>query len=437
MSYKEKHHENMIILIDILPEFAFISRYGMKLFASDEITRGLSEMVRTKHIETWVIFATKIFLDIHHLLRQNVDRAFTELQYVGKHAVHTLTRYFEFSQGLTRPSTWPESNDKIGSSLNEGFKKFILKDAMFPLKVDHNQTLRQPPPAESERFYLLKRHPIFCGILAFRTILEVNYFGNSVANACGSIIYPAHLYNALRQKDNPIKPWPLMDQAIAIHTEERVFVGSAPKSLADCSKQVSLMLGYSVEQFARNRRQNGPIISKKGPRGLKKTSVLGEFYREGLATNGGMAITIHNVEELLNEQAMDSELASKPNSKSARRAWAATRRLTPLQLLEALRDYLPIELGKLKFDYFRLHEQSIQMLRTIVIEMDQDFLKYLGQGYLENESQLPFIAPYVIMIATQTIRGAEHLKVPNAGSKVLEKAGRVVEEFIEKEQQNA
>jgi hypothetical protein len=111
-------------------------------------------------------------------------------------------------------------------------------------------------------------------------------------------MYPAHFYNALRQKTNPVQLWPMMDQVIAIHTEERIFLGTVPKTVVDSFKQVSLILGYSASQFASNRRDHRPTVSKNGPRGLKETSVLGELFREGLSIDGIMVSLVKSCRRL-------------------------------------------------------------------------------------------------------------------------------------------
>ena len=43
-----------------------------------------------------------------------------------------------------------------------------------------------------------------------------------------------------------------MDKVIEIHTEQRVFVGSTPKTILDAYKEACLVLGYSASQFAKN-----------------------------------------------------------------------------------------------------------------------------------------------------------------------------------------
>jgi hypothetical protein len=41
----QQQHEDAIVLLEILPEFCFIQRYNIQLFAMDELTHGLSKMI--------------------------------------------------------------------------------------------------------------------------------------------------------------------------------------------------------------------------------------------------------------------------------------------------------------------------------------------------------------------------------------------------------
>lgn len=191
------------------------------------------------------------------------------------------------------------------------------------------------------------------------------------------MVFPAQFYNALRIGQNASAvSWPLMDRVIKIHSEERLFVGARPHTLKDCFKQAALLLGVSPTEFARNKRPSKLLISKKGPRGLKSTTPLGEIFHSGLASDGSAALTMHNIEELLNEQALDEILLSNVGgSKKLRREWDKSHRLTPIQLLESLQTSLPAELPKLEFDYFHMHEQSITLLRKVRSELDADFRK--------------------------------------------------------------
>lgn len=173
------------------------------------------------------------------------------------------------------------------------------------------------------------------------------------------------------------------------------------------------------------------MLSKKGPRGLEDTSALGRAFRQGLAIGGSQELMLHDIEQLLNEQARNADLAAHPENKRLRHEWKTSKRLTQLELLQVLRDAIQAELPKLEFPYLKLHEQSIRILRLLVAELDSDLRKYMGPNYLQNESQLPLIGPYIIMTAYQTGRTMEHLDIKNVGNKMLERAEEIMEDFLQ------
>jgi hypothetical protein len=420
----QKNREDLILLMELLPDFCFVAKYKLHLVATDELTRGLCKMALTKEIPIWLTFATTVFLDIHHILRMEVYGNPVVMRAVATRAKETMGHYFELSRGLVKPDTWPEHNEKVFQIFVKEIDQCVLSDAILPHKRDQLRATNQPPPPDSEQFYLYKRHPILCGVTAFAIMLEMAEFGVTLVNAMGTVIYPAQFYNSLGQKSNPIGPWPLMDQVIAIHGEDRIFVGAKPTTLVDCFKQICLTLGVSAENFARTQRKRKLVVSKKGPRGLKDTSAMNEIFKEELRRGGTMSLTVHNIEKLLNEQSQSVD------SKRLRRSWTKTKRLTPVELLEALRFAVPTELKKLEVNYFRLHEQSIDLLRRLQRELDADLRKFPGALRIEDESQLPFVGIYVVQAAMGTQQAAEDMRISDAGSRLLEKAGGIVDEFM-------
>jgi hypothetical protein len=420
----EKNHEDLILLMELLPDFCFVAKYNLHLVATDELTRGLCRMALTKEIPVWLTFATTVFLDIHHILRMEVYGNPVIMRAVATRAKETMGHYFELSRGLVKPDTWPEHNENVFQKFVEEIDQCVLSDAILPHKRDQLRATNQPPPPESERFYLYKRHPVLCGVTAFAIMLEMAEFGMSLVNAMGTAIYPAQFYNSLRQKSNPIGPWLLMDQVIAIHGEDRIFVGAKPTTLVDCFKQIILTLGVSAESFARSQRKRKLVVSKKGPRGLKETSAMNEIFKEELRRGGTMSLTVHNIEKLLNEQSQSVD------SKRLHRSWTKTKQLTHVELLEALRFAVPTELKKLEVNYFRLHEQSIDLLRRLNRELDTDLRKFPGALRIENECQLPFVGIYVVQAAMGTQQVAENMRISDAGSRLLDKAGGIVDEFM-------
>ncbi|CZT05260.1 uncharacterized protein RCO7_10896 [Rhynchosporium graminicola] len=432
LSKSQRSLEDLVVLMEILPEFCFIFKRKIDMFAADELTRGLGQFAITKEIPVWLVFATTIFLDIHHILRGKVELGFTELQTRTKMAKAQFDKYFELSRGLRKPDSW-STNELFFEQIRDQMSYFILNDAIFPHKTETYWQVFGCAPAEAtEKFYLYKRHPILCGIQAFAVILEVQQLGIVLNNGMGTVVFPAHFYNALKQNDASCASWPMMDEVIALHGAECMFVGGISTTIKDCFKQICLMLGYSPAQYAKNQRNPKPIVSKKGPRGLRATSPLTELFYQGLREpDGRMTVTLHNVEELLNDQARDADLAANPTAKKLRHEWATTKRLTSIQLLEALGTSIPQELPKLELDYFAMHAQSIGLLRRMKRDLDADYIRFFGSAnHIENESQLPNLGPWALMAADRFAGSTTHA---DAGHRFLSKAAKAMEKSLREE----
>jgi hypothetical protein len=81
-----------------------------------------------------------------------------------------------------------------------------------------------------------------------------------------------------------------------------------------------------------------------------------------------------------------------------------------------------------------MHEQSITLLRRLRRELDEELRRYVGPMYIEDESQLPFVGMYVVMVACGSFRSAETEGGGRdrevVGSRLLEKAGGILEGFV-------
>lgn len=236
LTIKQQEEEDLIILMEILPEFCFLAKEKIPMVVKDEITRGLCELALTKDIPVWLVFAVTIFLDIHQILREKVESGFGELQLTAKEWTKTLTRYFELSEGLGKPASWPSSNEVAFHAAQTQIDAFVLQDPIYLVRDQYTRSWRTPQPMEIDRFYLCRRHPVLCGLTPFTILLHKQYLGLTLVNAMGTGIFPAHFYNALRQKQTPVAPWPIMETMIKFHGEDRVFLGAKPTKIIDCYK---------------------------------------------------------------------------------------------------------------------------------------------------------------------------------------------------------
>ncbi|KUJ08859.1 uncharacterized protein LY89DRAFT_741693 [Mollisia scopiformis] len=132
MSRIEKQQEDVQVLLEILPEFCFLAKFDIAMLGQDEVTRGLRQFALTKAIPIWLVFAVEIFLNIHHILRETVDSGFQVLTLTATRFTQTLNRYFELSDGFTKPKSWPVQNEQLFHILKDLMGIQIFNDAILP-----------------------------------------------------------------------------------------------------------------------------------------------------------------------------------------------------------------------------------------------------------------------------------------------------------------
>lgn len=430
---REQFLEDKIFLLELLPEFCVLAEGTNKqwLPSTDELTKGLWECFTKRRLSLWVIFATQCLLDIHHILRDDVKRGYNELARDCKSIEVTIKNTFAFHKDL-RIVNWPKSNDRGFEIILEQMDDWVKRDCV-------NEAMQQMglPNIPAGSFRLLKANPVFCGLLSLNFRLLCHEASIVFVNAWGSVVYSGQLYNAVRQEKLLDKHWQDMDDLIALHGPQDLFVGSAPTAAEDYLKRFTLMMGYSASNHASNRRRNDPAASKAGPRGLQELAPVAHiFKRRYCYATAGTEFSSADVETVLKHSELDSQAADafKLSKKSALNSWRKEQRLTAIQLLESIRTGLQAEEAALKFDHLGLHRFCWQLLRNLNEDLKDDLLKYYGPGYLESESQLPFVVGYIFMMACETDHLAQGLLKPRKDvtvtSKLLQSAAECVAKTV-------
>ena len=216
MSYWERGWEDMTLLVALLIEARMLNSYEAHLPAQDELTRGLREFLGAKNIPVWLTFAAQIYLDIHHDMREKVSSGFGRLQLFAQQAKKTVMDYKHSTQ---TPSTKvPTTRLSMGSidKLIMILDFWYLGDAMLPM--------RSNTTSSTEQFYLLRSHPLLCGIMSFHVILKLHDIGISFANE-RCMLTIAHFYNLVRQQKSSLtKVWRDMDLMIELQSKEYLFL---------------------------------------------------------------------------------------------------------------------------------------------------------------------------------------------------------------------
>jgi hypothetical protein len=440
LSWRAMFNQDKIVLLELLPEFCILNRLRNELPIQDELSRGLREMTRTKKISIWLILGCRIYLDIHHTMLSKIDMAHKALQTEGLHVSKVLEEYSDFSKNMSIEN-WPRQNDKSLEMIKLEADLWVNKDtiAVATKKIFNSAGL---PESYIKPYSLLSRPPLLCGLMLFRLNLRMQEAGTILVNAWGSLPSIMHLYNATKQEflSNSFHPWEDIEAVIDIQGKERIFVGDYPTSTDEYIKRFCIVMGYSATMFAPNRRggrntpQTQTPASRRGPRQMTATSAaadvfLGQYAAAFGASTAAPEVTFAKIETFLNQARGNQQKTGDRKKKLPP--------LTTSSFLSSLKDSIQADILALNIDYFALHIRCVDLLRDIYIKLNSDFLKYLGTGYLEGESELPFLVGYIFEIAHQSGRTAEDKQLvgkdERATSVILLKAGHILGEMVDKE----
>ena len=77
MSDPQKYEQDRIVLLEFLADLATI-RMAIPYPVPDVFSRGIDEMLRTGEVPLYLVVATQIFLDIHHIVGSKTPTAFRD-----------------------------------------------------------------------------------------------------------------------------------------------------------------------------------------------------------------------------------------------------------------------------------------------------------------------------------------------------------------------
>ena len=395
----------------ILMEIFFLSQIN-DTPVLDELTNGLSSMIRENKFELWIIFAAQIFLDINTVLQEDVGRGLSDLKASGTHIASVIEEY---------NSTLPCSCQQIPAfkRINTFIDRWILGDTLAQYKTE---TFPSAPTTIIEPFLLFKRHPLICGLLQFQLHANLQYYSIKLANASGPVLCAAYLYENCRQAGYLKQTWPDMELIMDIHTREKMFIGRIPQTPAEFLKCTQLMLGMSTINFSPTVRSCSLKLTNKRKCLTPTSSVMNVFCKEWLQT-GSATLTINTVEDLLNT----SNIASTFNNATApeedqsllQRQWTKSHKMTPLQLLDTLHLALSAERHILRFDYISLHLRCLRLLRTLRTILNYKSRQCSCHHHDQKEAKLAVLDIFEFASRSKTW--------------ALKQACEMVNEFIERE----
>ena len=480
---KEDHLLTQILidssLNDVIHDDKLAHKTGQKPPVEDEFSNGLERLRNAGEISIWVVFASRIILDIQDLLGKDVGRGYDDLRSAAQDAlnvfdfhvegnelvpggngecfhakdadlplnIHNYLNYWVVQaplpsvkalcdQGKTGQHTGiddlpPEAREQV---LREMRARGIDVDNSNVLP-EHNATaekmdLKPIKPAEDPNF-LYANNPLYGGTLMFNLALDMEKAGIAFANHHLTIFAMAHLYNVL-QKTNLIQgKWPELDGLIQLHIGQ-LFAGQLPTKPSECHSRLSIRMGTTASAFARNQRttRNSNRLTGKGMKHQPKfaLSESSEILRDYSGHKEPLEKSLHRLEAVIQSRSMEEKKAPK-------------KQLTSLQFLAQVREWLPQVMTDSRTDYIVMTRTCSKLLRRVRRRIHQQ-LNHLyppnDTGY-SNDHGLLFMVASIIYQAGEDQVAQEHILRERDREQLqlrqhphLEVAGKVLQEYIDK-----
>ncbi|KAI5306217.1 hypothetical protein KEM56_001807 [Ascosphaera pollenicola] len=424
MDNRAKANEDRVLLMSALGEISLLCKITEPMTWEDGMTSGLREtLCKTNRIPLWLTFAVQLHMDVHHVLRSDVNRAYDDLRGAANSMRSSMQSTLDL-HSKCRSYNWPRSNDRAFDVLFERID-FVTKDDPIYAK---KKTLDMPGGI-GKPYDWLKQHPVFAGLYLFHLKSMYQRLGIGFVNAWGSIRYMGHLYNALRHEKMLQKQWTDMEILFTFHKD--FFVGKQPTTADEYMTRHALSMGSTASAFAKNKRANntGRIEqSSRGPRVLQFLAPVSSMFYDRYCEAGARTdLNKADLETILSEGMWDvnDDESKGMNAAAARRgdfgsdfkvfarseaSAASTKkrlrkaRYTYSDYLLALRNCVMAESFEFSFNYLTLHKVCWHIYRTMDQRLQPQLIKFFGPQYIEKESQLPYIIGYIFRLLVNAER---------------------------------
>ncbi|KAF2108575.1 hypothetical protein BDV96DRAFT_262247 [Lophiotrema nucula] len=371
------------------------SQYADDTYACDEITRGVRHLFENwDEVPIWVSFGMQVFFDIQDTLGHKLETPFIELQHHVRQVVEDFEKY-DFDTPFPLDDSGQATRDMMKVIVNRA-RKHALED-----EFDRISRLPDGPTDEyeykftgpwhpimgeifKEKDYILKRHPLRCGLMKYDTFMWAQYTGVKLAgdsHTLDRVWLLAHLYVAgqLLHPDSPA--WPDMEYVLWRQDPVYLFFGQRPQSLGESHRKYNLGLGHSATSYAKNRRKTQ--VRDLDPRRLGRffrcpgllTDTLREDEHGHHATPGSSNVLIVRLmqklcspkgrETLAQQEGLDHR-TDVPTAREKRfNQWQ------PLDLLHEHEKFLVADAVDLYFDWYRLCEVCSEIWGKMMARLNE------------------------------------------------------------------
>jgi hypothetical protein len=445
MTGTEKFQEDQILLCEVFTELVTANRLVAGYPIQDEFMRGIKEMDRTRDVPFHLVFAAQVFLDIHHILREDATRPFEQMMEQITLMGESIRDELEFHKGV-KLSNWTPQNDRALDEIGRKIQ-WVSNDPIYRSK--RRVFLRQMGvelDEDAHRNRLLRSSPVVAGLVLFHFRACLFTAGIAAANAFGSISYTWHLYNAAHRLSLLPKGWKDMQLLYQLLGASDFHVGDAPGDPYECLKRFCLQMGVSVAAFA-TQKQSGrrsTLASRAGPRSFETKAPVNHMFTDRYVRDGQqfdwtpeyleavLSAGKWEVEETMEEggtfSMVQSDQGSRPAKKGPKRKSSGGGKLSADSLIESLTCALQAETVEFAFPYLAFHRKCWQILRDVRKTCDSLLIEKFTPAYMERESELPWVVGYIFLAAAGSVEGSTRLR----DMRLLQVAAGCLEGVIEK-----
>lgn len=353
-----------------------------------------------------------------------MDRGLGELRETGT-LVKKLNDWYRHHSQELKENRVP-GLDKGLEWLSNSIDKWVLNDILEDLK-DQTFNNRRSSVKSGRPFLLLSQHPWLCGLLKCAIRMKLQQAGFQQLDLQGLVVATTQLYYAVQHGEQINLPWPDLDTLVRFHSKSP-FLGSVAKTPVAAYQRLLLSHGASVVMFAKERRTNNRIRAKAGqPIIFEQSPLILMLYRRFCRTNVDDLIAVDDLERLLSERILKHK-----RSKAARNDSARSGEFNPVQLLAELEVAIAEEEEALYFDWFDLHRQCCQVLRSIERLNHKTFRSWSTRKDRTDNEILHLIPQFILefFIETDPI-----LRIQ--GRHMLQQAAKIIQAFLEQQEAQA
>ncbi|KAK3311653.1 uncharacterized protein B0T15DRAFT_482623 [Chaetomium strumarium] len=394
--WTEKFQEDRIPLYEMFSELITVARV-QDYPIQDEFLRGIKGMDQTREVPFHLVFAAQVHLDIHHILRADVARAFHQMMEQITLMRDSLREQADFHKCL-KFENWTPADDRV---LQQGQAEDLRK-----LKHRHR---------------ILRSSSVLAGLMLFHFRTWLFDIGIAIANAFGSVSYAWHLYNAARREKLLPKQWDDMEIVYALLGLSSFHVGDASKDTHEYLKRFCLQMGVSVTAFVGQKQpgRKSKVASRAGPRGIKEGARVNRTFKSRYVENSArFNWTPEDLDQVIStgkwqpeestEEGTFSMVQSDEGGKKGPRGKLphAGRKLRAESVIESLVLTLQAETLEFSFPYLAFHRKCWQLLRDVRKRCDPLLRQKYTPAYMERETELPWVVGYIFWAAAGSVEGS-------------------------------